>query len=253
MTFEEKLKSYKKAAQIPAREEAIQKTIQMSKAAFYMNEQDKVMPYYEFLFVQFKMIQKRWWGFQFLLLLLFWVSFPLSVEIEAVQRSMGVTASLFIILVIPELWKNRNSQSMEIEAASYYSLRQIYAARMTLFGIVDVVFITLFCGLASTTLHLALSVLLTQFLFPMAITACICFGILCSKHHFNQFAAIGLCIIWSGFWWLLILNETIYTWITMPVWIGLFGIALAFLAFAIHRTLSSCNNYWEVNLNGIEG
>ena len=32
-----------------------------------------------------------------------------------------------------------------------------------------------------------------------------------------------------------------------------FGIALAFLFFTIHRTLNSCNNYWEVNLNGIEG
>lgn len=253
MPFEEKLKSYKKTARISAREDAIKRTIHMSKAAFYASEQDKVMPYHEFLLAQFKMIQKRWWGFQFLILLLFWISFPLLVEIEAVQRSMGVTASLFIILVIPELWKNQNNQSMEIEAASYYSLRQIYAARMTLFGIVDVVFITLFCGLASTALNLALSVLLTQFLFPMAITACICFGILCSKHHFNQFAAIGMCIIWSAFWWLLILNDTIYTWITMPLCVGLFGIALAFLSFAIHRTLNSCNNYWEVNLNGIKG
>ena len=46
MTFEEKLKRYKTATQIPAREEAIQKTIQMSKAAFYANEQDKIMPYH---------------------------------------------------------------------------------------------------------------------------------------------------------------------------------------------------------------
>lgn len=253
MTFEEKLKRYKTATQIPAREEAIQKTIQMSKAAFYANEQDKIMPYHEFLFAQFKMIQKRWWGFQFLILLLFWITFPLSVESESVQKSMAVTASLFIILLIPELWKNRSCQSMEIEAASYYSLRQIYAARMTLFGIVDVVFITLFCSMASTTLNLALSVLLTQFLFPMVITACICFGVLCSKHCFNEFAAIGMCIIWSALWWLLILNKTVYALITMPVWIGLFGIALAFLFFTIHRTLNSCNNYWEVNLNGIEG
>ncbi|MCI6868809.1 MAG: hypothetical protein MR871_12850 [Lachnospiraceae bacterium] len=253
MTFEEKLENYRKTAQIQAREDAIQRTIQMSKAAFYAAEQDQVMSYHEFLFAQFKMIQKRWWGFQFLILLLFWISFPLSIEIEAAQKSMGVTASLFTILIIPELWKNRNSQSMEIEAASYYSLRQIYAARMTLFGIVDVALITLFCGVASTTLNLALSELLTQFLFPMVITACICFGILCSKHPFTEFVAIGMCMIWGVFWWLLILNETIYTWITVPVWIGLFGIALVFLCFAVYRILNSCNNYWEVNLDGIKG
>mgnify|MGYP006990195710 CR=1 FL=1 len=49
------------------------------------------------------------------------------------QRILGVVASLFIILIIPELWKNQTYQSMEIEATSYYSLRQIYAARMSLF------------------------------------------------------------------------------------------------------------------------
>lgn len=253
MTFEEKLKIYKKAGQIPVKEEAIQRTVQMSKAAFYSSEQDKVMPYHEFLLSQFGIIQKRWWCLQFLILLLFWISFRLSLEMEAVQRSLGVTASLFIILVIPELWKNRDSQSMEIEAASYYSLRQIYAARMTLFGIVDVVLVTLFCGLASATLNLAMAQLLTQFLFPMAVTACICFGVLCSKLHFSEFAAIGMCMIWSVLWWLLILNEAIYMRITMPVWIGLLGIALVFLTFAVYRTLNSCNNYWEVNLNGIEG
>lgn len=252
MTFEERLKIYKKTVQIPAKEEAIQKTVQLSKAAFYAREQDRVMPYHEFLLTQFSVIQKRWWGFQFLILLLFWTSFRLSVKMESVQKSLGVTASLFIILVIPELWKNRNNHSMEIEAASYYSLRQIYAARMTLFGIVDVVLVTLFCGLASATLNLALSDLLTRFLFPMVVTACICFGILCSKHHFSEFAAIGMCMTWSVLWWLLTLNESVYRKITMPVWIGLLGFALAFLIFVIYRTLNSCNNYWEVNVNGIE-
>jgi hypothetical protein len=253
VTFEEKLKIYKKTVQVPVKEEAIQRTVQLSKAAFYASEQDKVMSYHEFLLAQFGVIQKRWWGFQFLILLLFWISFRMSMEMEAVQKSLGVTASLFIILVIPELWKNRDSRSMEIEAASYYSLRQIYAARMTLFGIVDVVLVTLFCGLTSVTLNLAMSDLLTQFLFPMVVTACICFGVLCSKHHFSEFAAISMCMIWSVLWWLLTLNESAYRKITMPVWIGLLGIALFFLIFVVYRTLNSCNDYWEVNVDGIEG
>lgn len=253
MTFEKKLKIYKKTARVPQREENIQRTIQRSREAFYISEQEKVMSYPEFLFSQFEIIQKRWLVFQAFILLLFWFSFRLSVEIEAVQRSLGVTASLFIILVIPELWKNQNNHSMEIEAASYYSLRQIYAARMTIFGIVDVVMITLFCGLASTLLNLAITELLTQFLFPMVVTACICFGVLCSKHHFSEFAAIGMCMLWSVLWWLLILNEAMYRKITMPVWIGLIGLALSFLVFVIYRTLNHCNNYLEVNLNGIEG
>ena len=252
MTYEEKLKIYNKAVQIPEKEEAVQKTIQVSKAAFYDSERDKVVPYHEFLLAQFRIMRKRWWSFQILVLMLFWISFRLSVEMEAVQRSLGVTAALFIILVIPELWKNRDSQSMEIEAASYYSLRQIYAARMTLFGIVDVALVTMFCCQVSITLNLAMLDLLTQFLFPMVVTACICFGVLCSRYNFSEFAAIGICMIWGVLWWLLVLNEEVYMKITIPVWGGLIGTALIFLIFVVHRTLNSCSQYWEVSLNGIE-
>ena len=60
-------------------------------------------------------------------------------EAVYIQRSMGVIASLFVILIIPELWKNRTFQCMEIEASSYYSLRQVYAARMLLFGMAMVI------------------------------------------------------------------------------------------------------------------
>lgn len=37
-----------------------------------------------------------------------------------IQRSLGVIASLFVILVIPEFWKNCSNKSMEIEAVSYF-------------------------------------------------------------------------------------------------------------------------------------
>lgn len=250
--FEEKLKIYDEAARIPVREEAVQRTVQRSRAAFYENQRNEVASYWEFLLAQFRIVQKRWWGLQFLVLLSFWLLFRPAAELGVVHRSMGIAATLFIVLVIPELWKNRSSQSMEVEAASYYSLRQIYAARMTLFGIVDVILVTLFCGMASAALDLAMAELLTQFLFPMVVTACICFGVLCSKRCFSEFFAIGLCLIWSALWWLLVLNEDFYAQIALPVWLGLLAMALAFLAFAIHRTLKGCNNFWEVNLNGIE-
>ena len=91
---------------------------------------------------------------------------------------MGVAGALFVILLIPELWKNRNCNSMEIEAAAYYSLRQIYAARLLLFGMTDVFLLTVFCLVSSFSLQIAMAELLTQFLFPMVVAACICFGIL---------------------------------------------------------------------------
>ena len=80
----------------------------------------------------------------------------------------------------PELWKNRASGSMEIEASAYYSLRRVYAARMLLFGMADHNTGSLLLCRASVTIHVALYDMLTQFLFPMAVTACICFALLSS-------------------------------------------------------------------------
>ena len=160
---------------------------------------------------------------------------------------MGVVAALFVILIIPELWKNRSCECMEIEAVSYYSLKQVYAARMLLFGVTDIFFITLFLGAASAGLHYELSELVVQFLFPLCVTACICFGILCSKRSFSETVAIVLCVIWSALWLFIVLNENIYVMVTVPIWLMLFGLAMTFLGFAIYRILKNCNQYLEVS------
>lgn len=81
---------------------------------------------------------KRWWVLQFMLLVALWIALSSIHDEIYIKRSMGVAAALFVILIIPELWKNRSCECMEIEAASYYSLKQVYAARMLLFGVTDV-------------------------------------------------------------------------------------------------------------------
>ena len=146
-----------------------------------------------------------------------------------------------VILIIPELWKNRSCECMEIEVASYYSLKQVYATRMLLFGITDIFLITLFLGFVSAGLHYELSELVVQFLFPLCVTACICFGILCSKHAFSEMVAIVLCVIWSAVWLFLVLNEKIYIMVTVPIWSALLGTTILFIAFAIYRILKNCN------------
>ena len=163
---------------------------------------------------------------------------------------MGDAAAQFIILIIPELWKNRTNQCMEIESATYYSLRQVYSARMLLFGIVDVSIITVFCGAASISLKLSLTDLLIQFLFPLVVTACICFAILCNKRAFSETVAVGMCILWSALWWFILLDERIYTAIKIPVWISLFGIALIFMAFTVYRSIHQCGRIWEEKSDG---
>lgn len=157
---------------------------------------------------------------------------------------------LFIVLMIPEFWKNKSCDCMQIEATCLYSLRQIYAARIFLFGIVDLFMISLFCITLRGSVNLALSEIVIQFLFPAVVTACICFGTLCSNSRVNEGTSIILCLLWSGIWWFIINNETIYVLITLPVWYALFGTAVVFLIGAIYKTIFDCNKFWEVDLSG---
>lgn len=251
MNPEEQIMTYKKRIQIQSQEEKIQETIRKSKEAFWASEQERTLSYHEFLWSQFRLIRKRWWMIQILLLFLLGAILVSSYEDSYIQRSMGVMASMFVILIIPEFWKNRSCNCMEIEESSYYSLRQIYAARMVLFGIMDILLLTAFCGTMTVGLHIEFTRLLVQFLLPMLVTACICFGTLCSKYIINETVAILLCVLWCSTWLVITLNEEIYTMVTMPVWLICIGISLGFLCITIYRTLYNYNNYWEVGFYGI--
>ena len=252
MSLEKQLRDYKKIRKISPRENEILETVRKSGEAFFASEQDKVLSYHEFLWLQLKVVRKRWWVLQLILLFVLGGVLLAAQEDKYIQRSMGVAATLFVILIIPEFWKNRSCRALEVEAVSFYSLRQIYAARMMLFGIADTFLLTLFCGSVSFSLGVAFKELLVQFLFPLCVTACICFGSLCSRYILQEAVAVGLCILWSGVWLLIILNEHIYTNITLPVWAFLWGLALVSLFAALYRVLIGCDKYWEVSLDGIE-
>lgn len=230
----------------------IQKTIEASKERFLLVEGAKTLSYHSFFYIQFKLIQKKWWFFQICILVTLWSILLLIDDVLYAYRSMGVGATLFIILIIPELWKNRTNQCMEIESTTYYSLRQVYAARMMIFGIIDILFLTVFCGITSISIKISLVELLVQFIFPVMITACICFGVLGSRYCFSEMVAIVMCIVWSTVWWCIILDDFIYDIIAIPIWIMLLGIAVLFLSFMVYRSLYQCEKIWEGNLYGTE-
>lgn len=252
MNFREQLTVYKEMALLEPREIKIQETVNRSKETFFQAERKGRLSYHEFLWAQLGVIQKRWWLLQFLLLAAMWAVLAEGYEEQFAQRGMGVMASLFVILIIPEFWKNRASQSMEIEAACYYSLRQVYAARMLLFGVTDLLMVAIFCQAASAGLHVKLQELVVQFLLPLSVTACICFWALCSKHCLGEAAAIALCVMWSAVWLCIVLNENVYGKVAFPVWLGLLGLAFACMAALVYRTLKYCNEYVETSFDRME-
>lgn len=232
----------------------IEETIVRSREAFYLAERKETLSYHAFLYMQFKFMDKKWWLFQFIMLFsIWWLLGSVSEEMYIyIGKTLGVGAVLFVILLIPELWKNRSSNSMEIETAAYYSLRQIYSARMLLFGIGDVILLSAFAGASSVTLNIHVSEFIIMFLLPMSITACICFSVLCGRHMMSERSVIFICVSWSAVWLLVILNDNIYGMIAMPVWYALFIAAILYLGISIYRTLKLSNGYWEVQFDGIE-
>ena len=241
-----------KAQKVMPSEDRIQRTIEASKESFFHAEEKRMLSYPSFLFIQFQMIQKRWWIFQGMILVALWLLLFVAEDLTYIYRSMGVVSTLFIILIIPEIWKNRTNQCMEIESATFYSLKQVYAARMLLFGIVDVGLVTAFCGITSVSLNISLMDLLIQFLLPMTVTACICFGILCNRHLLNESVAVGMCILWSALWWFILLDERIYREIAVSVWMLALGLTASLLVFFIYQSIQQCTQVWEEILDGIE-
>lgn len=134
---------------------------------------------------------------------------------ELKLREMAET--LFAILIIPELWKNRAN-----------------------------------CCMAAVSLRTSLTELLTQFIFPMIVTACICFGIFGSRNQVNESTALGLCTLWSALWWCILMDEKLYRAISVPVWMILLGMVLLFLIIAVYRSIRQCDDIWEVNADGTE-
>lgn len=59
-------------------------------------------------------------------------------------ENAGSCFSVFIVMIIPEFWRNKESNSCQIEVTCLFSLRQIYSARIFLIGIVDIVMLTIF-------------------------------------------------------------------------------------------------------------
>ncbi|MFR9099384.1 MAG: hypothetical protein ACLVI9_06405 [Anaerostipes hadrus] len=129
----------------------------------------------EFLYDQMQFIQKRWWILQGCLLAVLWIFLNDVADIYEMQRLMGAGACLFAIFLVPEIWKNRRNQAMEIEGAAYYSLRQVCMARILLFGFMDLLIVTAFAVSVVFTVRISVQMFAVNFLIPFNVTGAICF------------------------------------------------------------------------------
>ncbi|MGM9660855.1 MAG: hypothetical protein ACI3WQ_09685 [Faecousia sp.] len=224
----------------------IQEAIAVSRAAFLAGESERTVSYLEFLYQQSKYIKKRWWLIQGVLLacavfLLYNADADFSV-----RRILGLTAPLFVILIVPEIWKNRSFDALEVECTTYYPLRSLYAARLTLFAGVDVALLSAFFAGTSCVARIPLWEMLTQFLLPFNVTCCICFRTLYSKRIQSESLSLLLCALWTALWSLVILDDAVYHAISIPVWALALGTSLLYMGYVLSRGQKQWQNILEV-------
>lgn len=249
MTFEERMRTYCGSTEdVEINEEKLRKTIQLSKAALYQGSMQNPLSQTEFLLQQFGYIRKRWWAAQAVALLILWLFLFMNGTSAYTRRCMGILAPLFVILLMPELWKSRNCGCMEVEAVSYFSVRKIYAARMLWFLMADILLLSIFFTVSVLTLKLTIGEMVIQFFLPMNVTCCICFCGLGSNRADSDYVTFGMSMAWIGIWILVVLQEKIYQAITAPVWVSAVVLSVLFCARSIYKVWKNCEQYWEVNL-----
>ncbi len=74
MHLEKKLKDYKTSMKIVPKEQNIKETVRKSIEVYCSVEEDRLLTYHEFLWAQLRLIRKRWWLFQLVLLLVLWTA-----------------------------------------------------------------------------------------------------------------------------------------------------------------------------------
>ena len=131
---------------------------------------------------------------------------------------------------------------MEIEGAAYFSTRQIYAARMLTFAVVDGLLLGGFTAVLSLTVKVMIGEVLIQFFLPMTVTCCICFRTLCSRYFASEYTACFLSLLWTAIWIQVVLNDRIYQAVSVPVWCGICGIAVLYLTYTVKRVIRECGN-----------
>ena len=227
------------------RAEKIEETILLSKQAFYRHAEEQSITPAEFLAVQLRFINKSMWVLQIGIYFLLWLTLYWQKHGALPYSGFSVWVPLLGMTLIPELWKNLRTRTIEIENATYFGLKKVYIARVLLIGMTELVLASIFFIFTAATIRISLYEAVINFLVPFNVTCCICFTVLCSVKMNSQLMDEGLCNIWSFLWYRVVIMEKLYRAIALPVWLLLVAVSLIFLVYVIVRAVSVTARYCE--------
>lgn len=216
-------------------EEKLRQTIAVSKRAFLEGEGERPLSRLEFLCQQSRYVKKRWWLLQGLLLTAVCLLLSRTETDYGIRRCLGLAGPLLAVLVLPELWKNRGCNAMEVECTTLFSLRAIYAARLVLFAGVDLLLLSAFFAGAAVLTRVTVWEMLTQFLLPFNVTCDICLVTLYSRKIRSQTLSMVLCLTWAALWLLVVKNDMLFSAISAPVWASALAASFLFLGGILVR------------------
>ncbi len=201
---------------------AIEETILLAQRIVAGQHTVERLSYLDFMLLQMRLIKKQWWALQGGVLLLAWAGLVRMGTSWYAQRGMSIMAALFVILAIPELWKNRETKAVEIEEASYYNLRHIYVAKILSFGFVDIILLSVFGIITVSTQEYLVADFMKQFIFPAMIATVLCLAALSCSNKLNELPAAVLCMVINAVWMAVTMNDAVYDMITPAIWIAMF-------------------------------
>lgn len=224
---------------------AVARAVSAAKREFYAGTREQTISYFDFLLMQLRTVQKRWWFIQAGLLFALWCLLIYPNGLSGTRRLVDAIAPLFTVAALPELWKNVSSDSTEVEGASYFGLRGIYSARLTLFAAVDLALLSIFSALSLGTGRVLMELLISELLLPFTVSCCLCFSVLCSGRFRSEALAVALCMVFTVLWSGIVLREEFYMRISAPVWALLLLLCAAWLVWCVRRTLNSSMKWSE--------
>ena len=229
-------------------EVAVEKVIKKSKESFWIGETEKCVSWPEFIFQQLFYIKKIWWLLQGSILFILWALLKCAESNTYMERCMGIVAPIFVILILPELWKNTNSKSTEIEGAALFSLQKVITARLLIFGMFDLVLLTIFFSIGIASTEITVWEMLIQFVLPMIVTTCICLRLFSGCYEKGMLPSIVFSLMWLTIWTLIILREDVYSQVSIPIWISLIIITFLYMCYCIYRIIKNTENISILNL-----
>lgn len=229
--------------------EAIEKTILESKKAYFKIEEQSITNTVEFMISQIKYISKTLWIIQIILLIVFcYIIRGYALQVDKVHFSVcfSIFAPVLVIVLIPELWKNIQYKSIEIESTTLHSINKIYAARVLVLGILDLICASIMIIISAKVTNTPIYELGIYFLVPFNLTCAICFTILnSSRRIYSEFFSISICVVWAVVWYGISKYGMIYECIQEWIWILFIIISTCYILYMIKGVLNNSRKIYE--------